>query len=76
MKKNKLIILTIIISLSASQHVAAGYESPMIDDRLEQLDLIEDAKRTQIEEKLEQRGYTNEAGRTEAQERQAQRGDD
>jgi hypothetical protein len=72
--KNKLMILTIIVSLSASQHAVAGYESPMIEDRLEQLDLVEDASRTQFEEKLEHLDLVEDAARTQFEEKLEQRG--
>lgn len=64
MKKNKLITIAIIASLNISQHAAAGYESPRIEDEIEQRGFIDDAARTYREEELEHRDLINDAART------------
>ncbi len=65
-------ILAIITSLSAS-HATAGYESPMIEDRLEQRGYIDDAARTHREEELEHLDMINDAARTQLEEKLEQR---
>jgi hypothetical protein len=73
MKKNKLMMLTIIISFSASQHAIPGYESPRIEDEIEQRGFIDDAARTYREEELEHRDLINDAARTNFEQELEQR---
>jgi hypothetical protein len=73
MKNHKLMILSIIVSLSASQYAAAGYESPRIEDELEQRGFVDDAARTHREEELEHLDIIDDAARTSLEEKLEQR---